>query len=490
MSQFYTAADHFAILPGILLAFFGCALLLVDVFVLPDRRQKRSLLVFVLIALGFTAAQVFRQHAYFVSNGNVPLTAFGGAVTVDGFSIFFNWLFIASTLLVTLVSYRFLEIEDEHQGEYYGMLLLAQCGMYFLACGTELTTLFVALELMALSFYILVGFLRRDRRSSEAALKYFLLGGLSTGFMLYGFSILYALSGSTKLRAIRAALENADTSSALVILAVVTTSVGLLFKIAAVPFHMWAPDAYEGAPTPITAHLSVASKAASFALLVRIFTEALPAIRQLWEPMLAVIAVLTMTIGNLAAITQTSVKRLLAYSSIAHAGYMLLGLVAGNQTGLKGLAVYLLTYVFMNIGAFLVIVGLRRGSIHGEQVSDLAGLARHSPGYAAWMAVFLLSLAGVPPTAGFIAKYYIFLGLVETGHYILAAIGVLYVAVAVYYYFRIVRSMYLDPSAEEPAPIAASMGMSVALGVSAALTIGIGVYPEPFLKLAGASLLR
>jgi NADH-quinone oxidoreductase subunit N len=473
-----------------LLAFFGCALLLVDVFVLPDRRHKRSLLVFVLIALGFTAAQVFRQHAFFVANGNVPLTAFGGAVTVDGFSIFFNWLFLASSFLVTLVSYRFLEIEDEHHGEYYGMLLLAHCGMYFLACGTELTTLFVALELMALSFYILVGFLRRDRRSSEAALKYFLLGGLSTGFMLYGFSILYALSGSTKLRAIGVALESADASSPLLLLALVTTSVGLLFKIAAVPFHMWAPDAYEGAPTPITAYLSVASKAASFALLVRVFTEALPAIRGLWEPLLGVIAVLTMTLGNLAAITQTSVKRLLAYSSIAHAGYMLLGLVAGNATGLKGLAVYMLTYVFMNIGAFLVIVALRRGSIQGEQISDFAGLARHSPGYAAWMAVFLLSLAGLPPTAGFIGKYYIFLGLVETGHYVLAAIGVLYVAVAVYYYFRIVRSMYLDPAADEPAPLATSTGMSMALGFSAALTIAIGVYPEPFLRLAGASLLR
>jgi NADH-quinone oxidoreductase subunit N len=490
VSQYYTATDHFAILPGILLAFFGCALLLVDVFVLPDRRQKRSLLVFVLIALGFTAAQVHRQQVFFASNGNVPITAFGGAVAVDGFSIFFNWLFLASSLLVTLVSYRFLEIEEEHQGEYYGMMLLAHCGMYFLACGAELTTLFVALELMALSFYILVGFLRRDRRSSEAALKYFLLGGLSTGFMLYGFSILYALSGSTKLRAIGASLAGADPSNPVVMLAVVTTSVGLLFKIAAVPFHMWAPDAYEGAPTPVTAYLSVASKAASFALLVRVFTEALPAIRTLWEPMLAVIAVLTMTVGNLAAITQTSVKRLLAYSSIAHAGYMLLGLVAGNQTGLKGLAVYLLTYVFMNIGAFLVIVALRRGPVHGEQISDLAGLARHSPGYAAWMAVFLVSLAGIPPAAGFIGKYYIFLGLVETEHYVLAAIAVLYVAVAVYYYFRLVRSMYLDPAADAPAPLASSAGLNVALGVSAALTIAVGVYPEPFLQLAGASLLR
>jgi NADH-quinone oxidoreductase subunit N len=489
VSQFYTATDHFSILPGILLAFFGCALLLVDVFVLPERRHKRSLLVFVLIALGFTAAQIFRQHAFFLSNGNTPLTAFGGAVVVDGFSIFFNWLFLASSFLVVLVSYRFLEIEEEHHGEYYGMLLLAHCGMFFLACGTELTTLFVALELMAISFYILVGFLRRDRRSSEAALKYFLLGGLSTGFLLYGFSLLYALSGSTKLRAIGAALENADMTSPLLWLALVTTSVGLLFKIAAVPFHMWAPDAYEGAPTPITAYLSVASKAASFALLVRIFTEALPAIRPMWEPMLAVVAVLTMTLGNLAALTQTSVKRLLAYSSIAHAGYMLLGLVAGNQTGLKGLAVYMLTYVFMNVGAFLVVVALRRGDTHGEQVSDLAGLAKHSPGYAAWMVVFLLSLAGIPPTAGFIGKYYIFLGLVETGHYILAGIGVLYVAVAVYYYFRIVRSMYLDEAAE-PAPLATSTGMRMALGFSAALTLAIGVYPEPFLRLAGASLMR
>jgi NADH-quinone oxidoreductase subunit N len=267
-------------------------------------------------------------------------------------------------------------------------------------------------------------------------------------------------------------------------MAVVATAVGLLFKVSAVPFHMWAPDAYEGAPTPVTAFLSVASKAASFAMLVRLFLAPLAPARAAWEPMLIVIALLTLTLGNLAALSQDNVKRLLAYSSISHAGYMLLGLIAGNQTGIQGIAVYVLVYTFMTLGAFLVVAAMQREGVAGDTLYDLRGLIRRQPGYAVWMLIFLVSLAGIPPTAGFLGKYFIFLALIETGHYVLAVVACLYVAVALYYYFRIVKTMFLvDEKEQEPAP-ARSLGFQVALGVSGVLTILIGIYPEPFLRFA------
>jgi NADH-quinone oxidoreductase subunit N len=300
---------------------------------------------------------------------------------------------------------------------------------------------------------------------------------------------MYGISGSTKLRDIGAAIASRDPRDPMVVLAVVTTSVGLLFKISAVPFHMWAPDAYEGAPTTVTAYLSVASKAASFAFLLRIFLGPLASARQAWEPLLIVIAIATMTVGNLAAITQTNIKRLLAYSSISHAGYMLLGLIAGNATGIKGISVYVMVYTFMNLGAFLVVVALRRKGIIGEDVEDLSGLMHKSPGYAVLMLVFLLSLAGIPPTAGFLGKYYIFLSLIETGHYLLAVVATLYVAVAIYYYFRLVRSMFVG-EATEKAPVSSSFGLRLALVASGIMTLVIGIYPEPFLQLAQKSILK
>ena len=321
-------------------------------------------------------------------------------------------------------------------------MLFAQCGMYFLAAGTDLITLFIGLELMALCFYVMVGFLRTDRRSNEAALKYLILGAFSSGFLVYGFSVMYGMAGSTKLSYITRAIQQRPPWDPMVFLALTTTSVGLLFKISAVPFHMWAPDAYEGAPTTVTAYLSVASKAASIAFLLRIFLGPLASARDVWEPLLSVIAVLTLTVGNLAAINQTNIKRLLAYSSISHAGYMLLGLIAGNDTGINGIAVYIMVYTFMNLGALLVVVAMRRANIIGEDVDDMAGLVHKNPGYAFLMLIFLLSLAGIPPTAGFLGKYYIFLSLIQTRHYALAVFATLYVAVAIYYYFKIVRSMF------------------------------------------------
>jgi NADH-quinone oxidoreductase subunit N len=493
-SDFYTSNDHFTIIPAVMLALFGCAILLFDVvrfLGFSDPRQRKGLLLFVVLAEGFAGFGLYRQQAFLAANGTSEFIGFHGSVTVDNFGIFFNWIFLVAALIVAIVSYKYLEIAGEHHGEYYSLILFAQCGMYFLATGTDLVTLFIGLELMALCFYVMVGFLRSDKRSNEAALKYLLLGAFSTGFLVYGFSVMFGLAGSTKLADITAAIQQRQPWDPLVFLAMATTAIGLLFKISAVPFHMWAPDAYEGAPTTVTAYLSVASKAASMAFLLRIFLGPLAPAREAWEPLLAAVAIVTLTLGNLAAINQTNIKRLLAYSSISHAGYMLLGLIAGNEHGIQGIAVYIMVYTFMNLGAFLVVVALRRQNIIGEDLDDIAGLVHKSPVYAVLMLIFLLSLAGIPPTAGFLGKLYIFVALIETRHYALAIFATLYVAVAIYYYFKIVRAMFAREAVEK-APLASSFGLRVALVATGVLTIVIGIYPEPFLRLAQASgsLLR
>ena len=491
-SQYYSSTDHFTIIPAVMLALFGCAILLFDFWIFPDPRQRKWLLIFVALAEGFTGFGLYKQQAFLSASGLTFLSGFQGSVQVDGFGIFFNWIFVIAALMVAVVSYKYLEIAGEHHGEYYGLILFAQCGMYFLATGADLVTLFIGLELMALTFYVMVGFLRSDKRSNEAAMKYLLLGAFSTGFLAYGFSVMYGIAGSTKLSDIVAAIQSRPVWDPVVFLALATTAIGLLFKISAAPFHMWAPDAYEGAPTTVTAYLSVASKAASIAFLLRIFygpLAPLAPVREVWEPMLAVVAVVTLTLGNLAAINQTNIKRLLAYSSISHAGYMLLGLVAGNETGINGIAVYVMVYTFMNLGAFLVLVAMRRQGIIGEDLDDIAGLMHKSPGFAVLMLIFLLSLAGIPPTAGFLGKYYIFLALIQTHHFTLAVIATLYVAVAIYYYFKIVRSMFIRESTEK-APLATTFGLRVALGIAGVVTLAIGIFPEPFLQMAHTSLMR
>lgn len=484
--SYYTSQDHFVLVPAIMLALFGCAVFLFDFLIFPSAKQRKYLLFFLVLGLAFAGLGLWQQQSFLMSHGIPEITAFRGTLTVDGFALFFNWIFLAASFIVAIASYRYLETENEHHGEYYGLILLANCGMFFLATGTDLITLFVGLELMALCFYIMVGFLRGDKRSNEAALKYLLLGAFSSGFLVYGFSVMYGLSGSTRLREIAIALAGRGLWDPLVFLALATTAVGLLFKISAVPFHMWAPDAYEGAPTPITAYLSVGSKAASFAFLVRIFLGPLAASREIWEPLLSGIALATLTVGNLAALSQTNVKRLLAYSSISHAGFILLGLIAGNVTGITGVAVYMLVYTFMNLGAFIVLVALRRKDIIGDDLDDISGLMRKSPAHAVLMLIFLCSLAGIPPTAGFLGKYYIFLSLVETGHYLLAVAAAVYTAVAVYYYFRIVRSMFVSETTDK-LPVASSFGLRLALGVTGVMTLLIGIYPEPFLRLAQSS---
>ena len=488
--SYYTSLDHLVLLPAILLALFGCATLLFDFWVFPEAKQRRYLVYFLAVGELFAGFALWRQNEFLTLNGG-ELSAFHGVLVIDHYALFFHWIFLLTTLIVGLISYRYLEVREEHHGEYYGLLMMAQCGMYFLASGTELVTIFVGLETMAITFYILVGFLRGDQRSNEAALKYLLLGSFSSGFLAYGFSILYGIAGSTRFRDIAAAVAARDAHDPILLLGIATTAVGLLFKISAAPFHMWAPDAYEGAPTTVTGFLAVGSKAASFALLLRLFVGPLGTARAAWEPILIAAAVLSIIVGNLAAVTQTNTKRLLAYSGVNHAGYMLLGLIAGSPDGLKGVLVYLLVYTFMNLGAFLVLAVLARQGLAGEDINDLNGLMKRAPGHALWMLAFLVSLAGIPPAGGFFGKYFIFLSLIQTGHYTLAVIAAVFVAVSIYYYFRIVKAIFIQASEDEvAAPLSTSLGTQLALGVTGLATMVIGIYPEPFLRLAQMSISR
>jgi len=470
------SVEFYAIVPHLELTIFACFILLVDFLV--ERPYKYFNAVTALIGLGFSAFALGR----FWLRGN-ELLAFNGLIVVDSFFTFFGLLFLLATALVILMSIKYLDLEGEHEGEYYALILFAAVGMLFMAGGTDLITLFIGLELMALCFYLLAGFLRRDRRSNEAALKYLLLGMFSSGILAYGFSLLYGVSGSTNIQVISQKVAERGPGDPIVFLAMVAVAAGMFFKIAAVPFHMWAPDVYEGAPTPITAYISVASKAASFAMLLRLFLVPLGPLRPNWETLLAVVALATMTIGNLAALNQDNIKRLLAYSSIGHVGYILLGLVAGNQTGRIGIVVYLFVYTAMTLGAFAVVTGMRRADAIGDRLEDMRGLMSKNPGAALLMLIFLLSLTGIPPTAGFIAKYYIFLALIQAGRYELAVFAALYVVVALYYYFRIVVMMFME-DVREPGRMTLAPGLVATLAIALVLTLAPGIYPEPLINLA------
>jgi NADH-quinone oxidoreductase subunit N len=478
-------------LPMVELTIFALGILLIDLMV--PREWKWINAAGAFVGVLFAAFCVWRIQSALPRGG----VGFYNSLLVDRFAIYFWYLFLAGAAIAILMSVRYLEVEDEHHGEYYALLLLSVVGMMCMAAGIDIVLIFIGLELMAISTYVLVGFLRRDRRSNEAALKYMLLGAFSSGIFAYGLSLFYGLSGGTNLREIaRAVSAPQNLHNPVVVIALLTTMTGLLFKIAAVPFHQWAPDAYEGAPTSITGFMSVAVKAAAWAMLLRILVFGLWPLRSVYTPVIVVVAIATMTGANFAALTQTNTKRLLAYSSIAHVGYMLLALVAlgtsqpgspGFSDGFKGILIYLLVYTFMNLGAFAVITSLRQRNVIGDEIDDMAGLYRRAPVEAMLMLLFLLSLAGIPPAAGFLGKYYIFLSLIESGHYGLASLGVLYSLFGLYYYLKIANAMLMRaPMETERLPV--SLGMRCAVGVTALGTIVIGVYPEPFIRGVNWSL--
>jgi NADH-quinone oxidoreductase subunit N len=477
MGQFFQMQDLAAITPELELLAFGMAILLGDLVV----ERKRTLGLVALLGIAVSGVFLFRLR-------NVEIAAYGGLFVLDHFSMFFKLVFLIAAALSIAISLKYLDIERENHGEYYALILFATVGMMFMAGAVDLVTLYISLETMAISTYILVGFLRSSQRSNEASMKYFLLGAFSSGILLYGMSLLYGLSGSTRFADIAEALSRRPPNDPISLLAMITLSAGLFFKIAAVPFHQWTPDAYEGAPTSITAFMSVAVKAASFAMMIRIFMVAIYPLRPHWVVIMAAISVITMTVGNIAAITQSNIKRLLAYSSISHAGYILIGFIAGNDTGLTAVPLYLLIYTFTNLGAWAVVVALRRKDVIGEHIDEMSGLFFRHPAASILMLIFLLSLAGIPPTAGFIAKYYLFAAAIQTGHNVLAVIAVLNAAISIYFYLRIVVAMFMRDATEKTG-LTYSPGILTAMGVAFVFTMLIGIYPDPFIAMARQAAL-
>ena len=503
----FNLSDLQLIAPELILTVCACVVLVMEV-ILPYRQSKVTA-YFALVGIALAAASLGFQ--WWQLRDSLPLDGFYGMIRIDGFAILFKTIFLIAAALAIAISTRYLDIEGEQHGEYYALVLFATVGMMFLGCGYDLISLYISLELMALTFYVLVAFTKREKRSNEAAMKYFLLGAFSSGILLYGMSLLYGVAGSTNLGEIGTSVgqivssmqpdpdqtSNLSTLRPILLLGMIALAAGLFFKIAAVPFHMWAPDAYEGAPTSVTAFLSTGSKAASFALYARIFLEALPAMRVDWAPLLGLVAAITIMVGNWAAVTQDNSKRLLAYSSISNAGYLLLGLVAGNSYGYIGLLIYLLVYTLMNMGAFGIIISLRRRGIIGDNVDDMAGLAQKAPGMAAMMAVFMLSLGGMPITGGFIGKWYLLYGLFDRGatdkkhwYYWLGGWAAINIVVSFYYYIRFIKVMYLGDTVADDKPLSLSPALQTALVVSLVGVIFIGVYPQPLIQIVQSLVAR
>lgn len=406
----------------------------------------------------------------------------GGMYIHDQFAVFFKILFLAAALLVVLSSGEYVQKLSKHRGEFYALILSATLGMMLMAGAGELISMYVGLELMTISFYILVAFLTNDARSSEAGIKYLVLGATSSAILLYGISLVYGLTGSTQLSEI--AMEISQNFTPASFLATIFILAGLGFKISLVPFHLWAPDIYEGAPTPVTAFLAIASKAAAFAVLIRVYLLMMnsQAFTATGQTLLVTLACLTMILGNLLAIPQTSIKRLLAYSSIAQAGYLMVGIIAESVAGIKGVLFYAMIYVFANMGAFAVatLVSEKQGS---DKIKDYAGLARRSPLAAVVMAASLLSLAGIPPLAGFYGKWYLFSAAMDQGYLLIAFIGFVMSMVSVYYYLLVVKVMFLDGG--ESLPVVPVHGaMKFTLVFTMLITLAIGIYPTPLAQMA------
>lgn len=517
--DFQTIARQAAqfIMPEGIVTLFACAALVLDVML--PRNRKRIVAWVSLAGVGFAFVSLWILYTGIVLKG-APRTAFFDMIVLDNYAVVFKSMFLVGAALSILLSIKYLDVEGEQRGEYYSLILFSVVGMMFMASGVDLLTLFISLELMAVSVYILVGYFRRDQKSNEASMKYFLLGAFSTGVLLYGISMVYGLTGSTNLAAIAQALPKVMTVDVikggdgetiidqryLLLMSMILMAAGMFFKVAAVPFHMWAPDAYEGAPTSITAFMSVGVKAASFAMFGRLFLYGLPDLRATiagdaarnipalpgWAVLLGAVAAITIVWGNLGALTQPNTKRLLAYSSISHAGYTLLGLIAGNQTGYTGFVIYLFIYTIMNLGVFGCIIALRRQGIIGDRMEDFNGLMKKAPWLTVMMTIFLLSLGGIPPTAGFIGKFYLFAGLIETGNPWLVRLAILAVVMSVvslYYYIRFIRAMYIEGETEQQ-PVTLAPTLRFALAGAAILVLYLGVFPQQlitFTQKAGMS---
>lgn len=473
--------DLIAILPLVIVSVTAMVVLIVGLFV---RREQSAVLsaislVGVVLALLATIA-LWGQNR----------TAFGGMVVVDSFSVFFGAVCLGIVALTVVLSTEFIVRERFSAGEYDALLLFTGAGMLILTASRDLVAVLLGLEVLSISLYVLAGFARDRLTSEEAAIKYFLLGAFALSFLVYGTALMYGATGSTQFATIAQALQQSDlVRNPLLLAAAGLILVGFAFKLSLVPFHMWTPDVYEGAPTSVTAFMSVGTKAAVFGALLRLLDEALPALRGDWANILWGLAILSMMLGNFAAVTQRNVKRLLAYSSIAQAGYMLIAVVASGAAGRNALLFYVAAYAVTNLGAFAVVQGLSGKTDEDTDLANFEGLANRNPGMAAAMAIFMLSLAGVPPTAGFMAKLYVFSAAIQGGYLDLAIIGVLTSAVATFYYLKLVVAMYMRPTGDRATPIRVPTSLALIVLVAVLLTIQMGVVPSFPLGAAQATLL-
>ncbi len=464
--------NYSLLLPELILAVLGLLLITVDL----ASNEKRTVAA---VGVVGTAAALIATLGLFGQRTDI----WNGTIRVDDFAAFFKVIFLTILGLVFLFSSEYLEKREVKAGEFYILVTFASLGAILMASSFNLITIYLGLELLTLSSYALTGMLRNDSRSSEAALKFFLVGALTSGVILYGLSLLYGLSGSVYLPEIGQAVAQTP-NPALLSIATVLVLAGFGFKVAAVPFHMWAPDAYDGAPTPVSAFLITASEAAGFAALLRILMVGLAPVQEQWQLALAVLAAVTMTYGNITAISQTRTKRMLAYSAIAQAGYVLVGLTVATQASVSAVLFYLFVYALMTLGTFAVVIMLSN-HVPSEEIEDFKGLAQRSPGFALAMSILLLSLVGIPPTAGFLGKFIIFRSAVDGGFLWLALLMVLNSVVSVPYYFGIIRNMFLQ-EAEQPARLPTRLGVKVALGISVVGVFLLGIFPEPLVNLLAA----
>lgn len=476
-----TGAEYFRILPEIILAAMGTLIMVLEAIM--EGRNKGLIANVTLVTL-FAAL-----WAAIVAYSN-PGPAFQGMLLVDGFATFFRVLVILVGIFGVLMSGQYLRQEQADSGEYYGLIVFSLVGQCLMAASNDLMMIFIGLEISSIASYILAGYLRDDRRNNESALKYFLLGSFATAFFLYGIAWIYGLTGSTNLSEIRQIIGTREIapSLALVGTAAALMFVGIAFKVSAAPFQIWAPDVYQGAPAPIAAFMSAGPKAAAFAILLRIFMTAFEPISGRWEPIVWICALLTMVVGNFAALRQNNIKRLLAYSSIAHAGYVLVAVTAHTEVGVAAAMFYLASYAFMNIGAFAVVTHYARKGERYLNVEDMAGLGYKQPATAALFTIFLLSFIGVPLTGGFFAKFYVFKAALDANLVWLTILGLLNSGVAAYYYLRIIVLMYMhEPTAASDGLQPVATGIRATLWISAIATLILGIFPSFVLDFAGRS---
>lgn len=477
-----TGTDYLRILPEIIMTVAGTLIMLIEGW-LGSENKKSNLSIFTFVA--FVAAMV----AAIAANGE-PGVSYSGMFIVDGFATFFRVLVIAVGILSLLSATQYLKREHAESSEYYALLLFSVTGQCVMAAANELIMVFIGLEISSIATYILAGYLRDDKRNNEAALKYFLLGSFATAFLLYGIAWIYGTTGSTNLEVIRTALATSASNTNVILAgtAAALMFVGFAFKVSAAPFQIWAPDVYEGAPAPVTLFMSAGPKAVAFAVFLRVFMTAFAPITDRWEPFVWTSALLTMIVGNFAALLQTNIKRLLAYSSIAHAGYVMVAIAAHNQIGIAAAMFYLAAYALMNIGAFAVVTHFSRQGEKFVNIEDLAGLGWKQPVTAGLFAIFLLSLIGVPLTAGFFGKFYIFRAALNANLVWLAILGLLNSAVAAYYYLRILVVMYMNEPGEATLALQpVSAGIGATMWVSAVGTLVLGVFPSILLNFANTS---